>query len=77
MTVHGWHLAMATGRRDSLDESLAGAGLGPTTQFLPAEPRGGHIAFGPVVDVPPDAPAYDRLVGWVGRDPHWTAAASS
>ncbi len=73
MTVHGWDLAMATGRRDSLDESLAGASLGPTTQFLPAEPRGGHIPFGPVVDVPPDAPAYDRLVGWVGRDPSWTA----
>ena len=38
-------------------------------QFVPAEPRGGHIPFGPVVAVPTDAPAYDQLAGWMGRQP--------
>ena len=32
---------------------------------VPAEPRGGHVPFGPVVEVAPDAPAIDRLVGWM------------
>lgn len=72
VAVHGWDLAMALGRRDDLDDSLAAASLDPVRRFLPAEPRGGPIPFGPVVDVPADAPAYDRLVGWMGRDPHWT-----
>ncbi|GAA1511493.1 hypothetical protein [Nocardioides humi] len=38
---------------------------------MPAEPRGGEIPFGPVVPVADDAPAYDRLVAWTGRDPQW------
>lgn len=70
ITVHGWDLARALGRPDDLDDSLAEASLGPILQFLPAEPRGGPVPFGPVIDVPADAPAYDRLVGWMGRDPH-------
>jgi len=32
---------------------------------------GAGVPFGAVVEVPADAPAYDRLVGWLGRDPHW------
>ena len=71
VAVHGWDLAMALGRPDDLDDSLAAACLEPVRRFLPAEPRGGPIPFGDVVPVPDDAPAYDRLVGWMGRDPHW------
>jgi hypothetical protein len=33
------------------------------------EPEG---LFGPVVPVPDDAPAFDRLLGRTGRDPGWT-----
>lgn len=72
MAVHSWDLAMATGHRADLDDTLAEATLGPVRQFLPAEPRGGPIPFAPVVEVADEAPAYDRLVGWMGRDPHWT-----
>lgn len=73
VAVHGWDLAMALGRRGDLDDSLAAATLDPVRGFLPAEPRGGPVPFGPVVEVADDAPAYDRLVGWMGRDPHWAA----
>lgn len=72
LAVHGWDLAAATGRVDQLDPALAEAALPAAVAKIPAEPRGGFIPFGPVVPVPDDAPAYDRLLGWTGRDPGWT-----
>ncbi len=71
VAVHGWDLASSLGRRDELDQSIAAASLRPVRQFLPAEPRGGRVPFAPVVQVAADAPAYDQLVAWMGRDPHW------
>ena len=38
-------------------------------QYVPAEQRGGHIPFGPVVPVAADALPYDQLAGWQGRRP--------
>lgn len=73
MTVHGWDLARAIGSTETLDESLATTTLPLVMAFLPPEPRGEAIPFGPVVGVPDGAPAYDRLVGWLGRDPAWRA----
>lgn len=29
--------------------------------------------YGPVVAVPADAPLQDRVLGLLGRDPHWIA----
>jgi hypothetical protein len=37
-------------------------------------PRDGTL-FGPIVEVPDDAPALDRLLGLTGRDPSWRPAA--
>lgn len=74
--VHAWDLARALGRDADLDPSVAAAVVGPITAALPAEPRGGAIPFGPVVEVPGDAPAFARLVAWVGRDPEWTPNAA-
>lgn len=74
MAVHGWDLAMAVGRRDELDETLAAGAFGPVKQFLPAQPRGERVPFAAVVEVPEDARAYDQLVGWMGRNPRWSAA---
>lgn len=69
LTTHSWDLAKATGRLDRLDDDLATSLLPLVQQFIPAEPRGGHVPFGPVVPVPDDAPPYDRLAAWQGRRP--------
>jgi uncharacterized protein (TIGR03086 family) len=69
LTTHSWDLAKATGRTTMLDDSLAEYCLPLVHQFIPAEPRGGHVPFGPVIEVAPDAPAYDQLVAWEGRKP--------
>ena len=72
VAVHAWDLARAIASPVPLDQGLAEATLGPLTAFIPAEPRGGRIPFGPVVEVGAEATAYDRLVAWMGRDPRWS-----
>ena len=69
--VHGWDLASATGRTSQLDESVGESGLRWGRATLTPEWRGagGNNAFGEEVPVPEDAPVYDRLAGWFGRDP--------
>jgi uncharacterized protein (TIGR03086 family) len=69
LTTHGWDLAVAIGRTELLDERLAELCLPMVEQFVPAEPRGGHMPFDQVVPVPADAPPYNRLAGWMGRQP--------
>lgn len=66
-TTHAGDLAVALDREDLLDEDLAATALASAVRFLPAEPRGGAIPFGPVVEVPADAPAHVRLAAWLGR----------
>jgi uncharacterized protein (TIGR03086 family) len=70
LLVHGWDVAVATGQSyEPTDDEVAA-----TLQFVSNfdAPRDGSL-FGPVVPVPPDAPALDRLLGLTGRDPHWSA----
>lgn len=73
LSVHSWDLAMAIGRLDLLDDTLATGALPAYMEKVPAEPRGPEIPFGPVVEIGPDATAYERLVAWTGRDPRWAA----
>jgi uncharacterized protein (TIGR03086 family) len=70
-TVHTWDLARATGARVVLDDQLAEHGLSWSRPLLRPESRGAGKAFGAEVPVDPEAPAYDRLAGWFGRDPAW------
>ena len=73
LATHAWDLAVATGRVTELDPALAEAALPMARATIPAQIRElPDIPFGPVVEVADDAPAYDRLVGWNGRDPRWT-----
>jgi uncharacterized protein (TIGR03086 family) len=75
LTVHAWDLDRALGQRHggtarpALDPELAGSVLEMSRRALPAEPRGGPIPFGPVVEVAPDSDPYVRLVAWLGRTP--------
>ena len=70
--VHGWDLAVATGQPYRPDPAAVAACLDMVGDRSDpsAEPDG---LFGPVVPVPDDAPAFDRLLGQTGRDPGWAA----
>ena len=71
LAVHAWDLVKATGQREPLDPAVAERALSWSRQMLKPEFRGAGLAFGPEVPVSPDAPSYDRLAGWLGRDPAW------
>ena len=62
-----WDLVRALGRPMPLDDEVAERGLAFMQQGLTDDNRG--EAFGAPVDVPDDAPAYDRLAAFAGRDP--------
>ena len=68
--VHTWDLARAVGHTDPLDPDVAERGLAFLSQGLTPDNRG--RAFGAEVDVPADAPVYDRLAAFAGRDPSGT-----
>jgi uncharacterized protein (TIGR03086 family) len=72
LAVHDWDLAKATGQPAGLDPALAEHALRWSRQMLRPEFRGPDKSFGLEVPVPEDAPVYDRLAGWFGRDPGWT-----
>lgn len=71
--VHGWDLARATGQPWSPPEAAAAESLAFAPSMLTDEYRGEGNMFGPIVPVPEDAPALDRLLGYSGRDPAWTS----
>jgi uncharacterized protein (TIGR03086 family) len=70
--VHGWDLAKATGQAaGTLDPALAAELLVAVGPLLPDAFRGadGTAPFGPRVEVADDAPAADKLAGFLGRQP--------
>ncbi|HEY3014892.1 MAG TPA: TIGR03086 family metal-binding protein [Nocardioides sp.] len=72
LVVHGWDLAVATGQ----EYDVAEAELAPCLSFAeffstPGTEEMRGDAFGPVIRVGADAPALDRLLGLMGRDPAW------
>lgn len=72
LAVHSWDLVRATGAPVTLDPALAEHALAWSRTMLRPQFRGPDKAFGDEVPVPEDAPGYDRLAGWFGRDPGWT-----
>ncbi len=65
--VHGWDLAVATGQDPETDPELAEAVLEAARHFIPAEVRGGHVPFAPVVTPRPGAGPTERLANWSGH----------
>lgn len=68
--AHGWDLAVATGQVPGFSEQAGALALEGAHRYLLAEYRGPQ-SFGDEVPVPDDAPAVDRYLGFVGRDPSW------
>jgi uncharacterized protein (TIGR03086 family) len=66
--IHTWDLAVAIEGDRALDPELVDACV---AMFLPQMPEIGRAAgiIGPAVSVPADAPAQDRLLGAMGRQP--------
>lgn len=71
--VHGWDIAVATGQPWSPPAEAAEESLAFMPNMLTEDYQGVGKPFAPRVDVPADAAAFDRLLGLVGRDPHWSA----
>ncbi len=73
--LHTWDLARATGQDDRLDPQLCAdllAGMGPLDALLRSSGQ-----YRPRVPVPQDAGPQNRLIGFIGRDPSWTATPPS
>ena len=67
--AHGWDLAVATGQAVPFTEAEARLAFDRAQGMLPDQYRGEGMPFGAVVEVPGDAPALDRMIGYMGRDP--------
>ncbi|MGH3661096.1 MAG: TIGR03086 family metal-binding protein [Micromonosporaceae bacterium] len=70
--VHGWDLARATGQPWDPPAAAARESLAFAPAMLTADYQGEGKAFANPVEVPADAPAFDRLLGLSGRDPGWS-----
>jgi hypothetical protein len=70
--MHAWDLARASGQEDMLDADEAARlfeGMLPIDEMLRQSGQ-----YGPRIAVPDDAPAVDRLMAFIGRDPAWRPA---
>jgi len=71
LVIHGWDVARATGQEWQVsDEDVAW--LGATADGW-GEALHGEGICGPEIAVATDAPPQDKLLGRLGRDPHWRA----
>jgi uncharacterized protein (TIGR03086 family) len=70
LATHGWDVAHATAGTELLDERLASATLTCAQAGIKPEyrtPEGNP--FGPELEAPPDATAWERLAAFMGREP--------
>jgi uncharacterized protein (TIGR03086 family) len=72
--THGWDLAAATSQPIPYTDAEGEEVLRRAEQTLPPQYRGGDMPFGAEVPVPETAPAVDRLIAFMGRDPEFVAA---
>ncbi|HEY5385094.1 MAG TPA: maleylpyruvate isomerase N-terminal domain-containing protein [Acidimicrobiales bacterium] len=65
--LHGWDLALSTGRESTMPDGLPDAAYSLIHGRFTEEQRKG--VFKPEILVGPDASAQDRLLAYTGRDP--------
>lgn len=70
LVLHAWDLAAGLSRTVEWDDALLEEVHDALARLTPIGRQMG--AFGPAVDVAPDAPLLDRVVAIAGRDPSWT-----
>ena len=68
LAVHGWDLARATGQDETIPPAEVDRVLG-FVERLGTQTMQDNGVIGPEVAVPDDAPAQDRMLGLLGRDP--------
>jgi uncharacterized protein (TIGR03086 family) len=68
LLTHGWDLARATGQPADFPEDVAERALAGARRALMSRPQGPGAPFAAEVPVPADAPAVDRLAGFLGRE---------
>jgi uncharacterized protein (TIGR03086 family) len=77
LVMHGWDLARATRQSFACDPASTEAVLAFTRESArPERADSREGLFGPVVEVPESAPAFDRALGYAGRDPGWRPASA-
>ena len=65
--AHGWDLARATGQPADFPDDVAERALAGARRALTERPQGPGAPFAAEIPVPQDAPAVDRLAGFLGR----------
>jgi uncharacterized protein (TIGR03086 family) len=73
LVIHAWDVARASGQAYHPDDVSLEAVHAWLAEFAgPGQETAREGIFGPVVDVPPEAPLLDRVLGLTGRDPGWS-----
>jgi uncharacterized protein (TIGR03086 family) len=76
LVLHGWDLAKGTGQAFRCDQASAQA----VYEFTATTPRSGpqrEGLFGPVIEVPVNAPIFEQALGLSGRHPDWPVRRSA
>lgn len=78
LVIHGWDVARASGQAYDSEAALLEGVLRFVAAFAgPGREAARELIFGPVVEVPADAPLLDRALALTGRDPAWTPPGPS
>ncbi|MFF4362646.1 TIGR03086 family metal-binding protein [Streptomyces sp. NPDC001604] len=73
--VHAWDIAVATGQDRPLTGELA-EGIRPAADRLVDHLRDAYQVFAPAREPAPGYDTAEALLAFLGRDPHWSPAAS-